>query len=295
MTENAVTQFLESLAQEKAANTLAAYQNDLTQFAAYVEKLDLSWSSVDKSLISSYVLSLKERNYAPATLDRKMAAVRSFFHFLRRQGILAENPAQGIPLELKEKPLPHILSVREVDELLEQPARRSTPEAMRDRAMIGLLYATGMRVGELVSLNIADINLQPPYPHVGCPSRGNRKRDIPMPPETAQALEDYLTLARPRLLRQEDEAALFLNRLGERLTRQGFWLIVKGYAKAAQIGSGMTPHTLRHSFAAHMLSQGGDLRSLQALLGHASTTSTLIYTQLADEKNMALKIKPNPD
>jgi len=177
--------------------------------------------------------------------------------------------------------LPKPLSASEVEALLEEPNRLSSPEAKRDVAMIELLYACGMRVSELIAINTGDINLEAGF--VRCFGKGSKERIIPIHIRAAQALEGYLVEARPLLLRNREENALFLNRRGERLTRQGFWLILKTYAKAAGIKSAVTPHTLRHSFATHMLSGGADLRAVQELLGHANISSTQVYTYLTSE------------
>jgi integrase/recombinase XerD len=288
--EASITDFLNFLTLEKgfSGNTLAAYRNDLTQFFDFVHRplgdapgLS-SWAAVTRPLVAAFVVSLKERGYAPATVARKTAAVKSFFHFLLAEGAIGVDPTEGIDSPKVGRVLPRAISEREVDALLEQPGKLNTPEAMRDRAMLQLLYATGMRVTELVSLNLDDINLQAGY--VRCLGRGPKERLIPIHPEAAAAVADYLQGARNQLLRRRHEPALFLNHRGERLTRQGFWLIVKAYSKAANIETEITPHTLRHTFAAHMLTSGADLRSLQELLGHANISTTQIYTHLANKR-----------
>jgi integrase/recombinase XerD len=229
----------------------------------------------------SYILSLKERDYTQATVARKVASVRSLFKFLHGEGIIPENPTQGISSERVPKTIPKYLTPQEVDELLEQPARRSTPEAKRDRAMLELLYATGMRVTELVSLNVGDVELQVGY--VRCLGKGSKERVIPIYDHAIQALGEYIAEGRPQLMRDSGEKGLFLNRRGKHLTRQGFWLILKNYATQAHLESAITPHTLRHSFATHMLHGGADLRSVQELLGHANISTTQIYTHIPDD------------
>jgi integrase/recombinase XerD len=178
--------------------------------------------------------------------------------------------------------LPKPLSVQEIDELLEQPARRSTPEAKRDRAMLELMYATGLRVTELVSLDVQDVQLEGEKPYVRLVGKGNRERQIPLLEQPVQEVREYIQFARPRLVGERDETALFVNRRGERLTRQGFWLILKGYAADAGIRR-VTPHTLRHSFATHMLRGGMDIHKVQELLGHANISTTQVYTQVSRE------------
>jgi integrase/recombinase XerD len=287
--EEGINNFLDYLRVERqfSGNTISAYQNDLKQFLAFLQErtdgddLVQAWPQVDRSLVLSYILSLKERDYAQATVARKVAALMSLFKFLHGEGIIQENPAQGISSEKVPKTLPRYLTPQEVDELLEQPARRSSPEAKRDRAMLELLYATGMRVTELVSLNVGDVNLEVGY--VRCLGKGAKERVIPVYDHAVQAVREYTTEARPQVVRDYEEKALFLNRQGKRLTRQGFWLILKNYASQAHLETDVTPHTLRHSFATHMLHGGADLRSVQELLGHANISTTQIYTHIPDD------------
>ena len=284
-----VQSFLNHLAIEKgfSDNTIDAYRNDLYQLSSFVEELAMvqgyepSWSAVDRNLLISYILNLKERNYASATVARKVAAAKSFFDFLVAEGALAHDPTENLSSPKVGKALPTPLSADEVEALLAEPAKASSPEAKRDKAMLELLYAGGMRVSELVSMNTSDLNLGAGF--VRCFGKGAKERIIPIHRRAAQAVEKYLEEARSMLLHDRDEEALFLNRRGERLTRQGFWLILKAYAKAAGLKTEVTPHTLRHSFATHMLSGGADLRAVQELLGHANISSTQIYTHLTSE------------
>jgi len=284
-----VQNFLNHLSIEKGFswNTVEAYRNDLYQLAdfinhkASIEGFSPQWSAVDRNALISYILELKERNYAPATVARKVAAVKSFFDFLVADNILQKDPTENISSPKVGKSLPKPLSPAEVEVLLAEPAKRSSLEARRDTAMIELLYAGGMRVSELMGLDIEDVNLEAGF--VRCFGKGSKERIIPIHQKAVKAIKEYLAEARPKLLRGQDTGALFLNRRGERLTRQGFWLILKGYAKAAGIQKKVTPHTLRHSFATHVLSGGADLRSVQELLGHANISSTQIYTHLTSE------------
>jgi len=267
-----IRSFLNHLSIEKgfSENTTEAYSNDLHQLASFVEELAVGqgheprWSAIDRNLLINYILDLKERNYAPATVARKVAAAKSFFNFLVAEGTLESDPTENLSSPKVGKPLPKPLSVAEVDALLGEPARISSPEAKRDKAMLELVYGGGMRVSELVSMNLSDLNTGGGF--VRCFGKGAKERIIPIHQRAIQAVKEYLEEARPRLLRNRDEEALFLNRRGERLTRQGFWLIIKAYAKSAGIKTEVTPHTLRHSFATHMLSGGADLRSVQELL-----------------------------
>ncbi len=284
-----IQSFLNHISVEKgfSGNTIDAYRNDLNQLASFVIETaryqgdNPEWSTVDRNLLISYILDLKERNYASATVARKVAAVKSFFGFMVADGILSSDPTENLSSPKVGKSLPKPLSAGEVEALLAEPAKNSTPEAKRDVAMIELLYAGGMRVSELVSLNTGDVNLEAGF--VRCLGKGSKERIIPIHQQAVKAVDEYMVAARPRLLRDEEEGALFLNRRGERLTRQGFWLILKAHAKAAGIKREVTPHTLRHSFATHILSGGADLRAVQELLGHANISSTQIYTHLTSE------------
>ena len=288
--EDQVQQFLSFMAVEKgaAANTISAYRNDLGQFRQFVDTTGGNgraepWTHVDQPLLQQYITSLRARDYADATVARKVAAVKSFFNYLTAEGLVPNDPTESLSSPRVGKTLPKALSVREVDELLEQPRKRSTPESKRDRAMLELLYATGMRVSELVALNLDSIELHNNRATVRCLGKGSKERLIPIHEQAVHALRIYLQQARPELARSRREKALFINRRGERLTRQGFWLILKNYAKAANIPNDVTPHTLRHSFATHMLRGGAPLRSVQELLGHANISTTQVYTQLTND------------
>ncbi len=284
-----INSFLNYLIVEKgfSENTKAAYQNDLTQLADFVEKeaarggIMPSWADFSRQGMLSYLLNLKERGYAPTTAARKIAATKSFFNFLLAEGMIKNNPTENISSPRVGKPLPDAISISQVRQLLDQPSKMTTPEARRDGAMLELLYASGMRVSELVSLNLGDVDTEGGY--VRCFGKGNKERLIPIHPQAVQAIKEYITETRPQLLRSDTEPALFLNRSGDRLTRQGLWQKLKDYAKSAGLGKMVTPHTLRHSFATHMLSGGADLRSVQELLGHANISTTQIYTHLTSE------------
>ena len=288
--EEEIGHFLNFLSVEKGAssNTIAAYKNDLEQLRSYVLGLSINgdnpfWPQVDRGALLDFILELRRRRYADATVARKVAAVKSFFSFLQAEGILRKNPAESLNSPRVGKSLPKPLSVREIDELLEQPARRSTPEARRDRAMLETLYATGMRVTELVSLDMKDLHLSRAGAYVRCTGKGSKERTLPLNEQPLQALEAYLEDGRPHLVRDRGVTALFVNRRGDRLTRQGFWLILKGYAKQAGMTTPVTPHTLRHSFATHMLTGGAPLRNVQELLGHANMSTTQVYTKVATD------------
>lgn len=291
--DTCVNEFLEFLSVEKGAsgNTIAAYRNDLSQLEEFIaskskkngKKDDVSWSNVNQNLVLDYILHLRSQSYAEATVARKVAAVKSFFSFMQAEGTLKNNPTETLESPKVGKSLPKPLTVQEIDELLEQPARRASPEAKRDRAMLELMYATGLRVTELVSLDVSDAVIDGEHPYIRLIGKGNRERQIPLLDQPVVELVEYIKYARPRLVGERNEPALFVNRRGERLTRQGFWLILKGYAAEAGISGRVTPHTLRHSFATHMLRGGMDIHKVQELLGHANISTTQVYTQVSRE------------
>ena len=286
--KQAIESFLTYLAVEKgfSQNTVAAYHNDLYQLASFVEEeaakgsLAPSWAGFGRQGMLSYLLNLKERNYAATTMARKVAAARSFFNFMMTEGNMKDNPSQNVGSPKVGRALPKPISISQVRRLLEEPTKESKPEAKRDTAILHLLYASGMRVSELVSLNLNDIDIGGGF--VRCFGKGHKERLIPIAPRAAQVVDEYVKEARPRLVHSQDELSLFVNARGERLTRQGLWQILKEYAKSAEL-EGITPHTLRHSFATHMLSGGADLRSVQELLGHANISTTQVYTHLTTE------------
>ncbi len=285
----AIDSFLTYLEVEKgfSGNTVEAYRNDLCQLADFFESgaakqgKAASWAGFGREEMLGYLLNLKERNYAPTTQSRKVAATRSFFAFMANEGRIRDNPTENIQSPAVGKSLPRPISISEVRRLLEQPAGSSKLEAKRDRAMLQLLYASGMRVGELISLNVGDVDSAEGY--VRCFGKGHKERLIPIHRQAALSVEEYQAETRPKLVNNQEEEALFLNRRGERLTRQGFWQKIKEYTRDAKLDVEVTPHTLRHSFATHMLNGGADLRSVQELLGHANISTTQIYTHLTSE------------
>lgn len=285
-----IERFLDYLSVEKgfSPNTISAYRNDITQFDESIrgqlaEKgiRDDGWWAINKDMLMAHVLRLKEREYAPATVARKIAAVKSFFDFLVQEGVIDKDPSENLAGAKLGQSLPKTLTVAQVNDLLAQPAGRSTPEAKRDKAMIEVLYATGMRVTELVSLNQDDVNLDDGY--VRCLGKGSKERLIPIHEQAIRDLLTYLEEARPQMA-ADSEPALFVNRRGKRLTRQGFWLILKNYARPLGIENDITPHTLRHSIATHLLHSGKmNLRELQEFLGHANISTTQVYTHLTSD------------
>lgn len=291
--EEQLLAFLKYLEQEYqySENTIAAYRNDLSQFLDYVEKRNgaqlSEWLAVTSEDIEDYLYFMKhkEQPYASSTIARKIAAIKSFFNYLTGQELIDENPALHIDSPKVKKRLPQTLTHEEVERLLDAPAENDTPKNLRDRALLNVLYATGMRVSEVVSLQVSDVDFNRGL--LLSPTRQGAAREIPIDEETQRLLSDYLEHGRPQLVRDSEEHSLFLNHRGEKLTRQGLWLIIKGYARQANLETEVTPHTLRHSFASHRLSKGAKLEEIQRLLGHANISTTQIYSQLEASEDAA--------
>jgi integrase/recombinase XerD len=262
--------------------------HDLVQFREYLQRrygvlYEGFWDGVDQEDIVSYIMYLKgDREYAAATTARKVAAIRSFFHFLVAEGVIKDDPTATLDSVRVKKHLPKPMSVEEVDRLLAEPAKLSTPKAIRDRAILELLYATGMRVSELISLKVDDVSLA--SASVRCWGKGAKERVIPIHPQAVASLRDYLERERAHFVRDADEKTLFLNMRGGPLTRQGLWLIFKNYVEKAGLPPDITPHTLRHSFATHMLDRNADLINVQKLLFFNDTATTEIYTHVSSER-----------
>ncbi len=294
-----IEDFLNFLSLEKGSprNTLIAYRNDLTQLARFLNEQDSfevkSWDDVDKDMIIAYILHIKEREYAASTVARKVAATKSFFHFLVAEELIGDDPTATLDSPRVKKQLPKAISVEEIELLLAEPAKGSTPKALRDRAMLELLYATGMRATELVELGLSDINL--PSNSVRVIGKGDKERIIPLHSRAVQAIETYRQKGRLQFLKDTEEKALFLNPRGERLTRQGLWLIIKDYVERAGLDPDITPHTLRHSFATHMLESGeATLVDVQQFLGHANISTTQIYTRVTSKHKRQVYDKAHP-
>ncbi len=285
-----IQEFLNHLAAEKGSsdNTVAAYRNDLNQFNEFVTREgglpDGAWNDLSRDHLINYILWLKEREYASATVARKVAAMKSFCGFLVRSGAVEDNPAEELDSPKVKKQLPTTLTPDEVERLLALPAQGDgSPKALRDTALLEVLYATGMRVSEVAGLTLDDLDLGAGT--VRCVGKGSKERVMPLYAEACQAVNAYLEKGRPALCgRKTEERTLFLNPRGEKLTRQGLWLIIKAYARQLGLEDRVTPHTLRHSFATHMLNGGAGLREVQKLLGHANISTTQVYTHISRER-----------
>jgi integrase/recombinase XerD len=275
-----------------AKNTLESYGRDLNQYLDYLkEKKNLDLAATTQATVIGYLLQLQARGKATATLSRSLAAIKSYYHYMTREKKIERDPTVNLDAPKQEKRLPRVLTVSEVEHLLEQPDIKN-PVGIRDRAMLEVLYATGLRVSELVSLKIEDINLETGY--IKCFGKGSKERIVPLGSVAIKFLRLYQEHARKFLAARLMENTLFLNHHGKGLTRQGFWKIIKKYADNLDILTEITPHTLRHSFATHLLENGADLRSVQEMLGHADIATTQIYTHLTKGKIKDVYEKTHP-
>lgn len=289
-----IHEFINYLSVERglAVNTLESYGRDLRQYSQFLETDDeTSLDSVSRATIMNYLTHLQLQGKATATIARRLAALKAFYQFLVRERLIQQDPTANLESPKLEKRLPKVLSVGEVERLLGAP-NLSVPAGVRDRAMLELLYATGIRVSELVSLNVADVDLTMGY--IRCAGKGSKERIVPLGTLAIDSCREYIQGARARLVKDRDEAALFVNHHGHRLTRQGFWKIVKKYADDAKIEKEITPHTLRHSFATHLLENGADLRSVQEMLGHADISTTQIYTHVTKGRLKEVYARTHP-
>lgn len=273
-----------------AENTISSYLRDIKLFLNYLSMNDLSAEQANQRILEQYVKYLTAHGKSLATITRNIASLKSFYTYLLISGYVASNPAKSVTPAKAERKLPQILTSKEVDLFLEQPDCTDA-KGYRDKAMLELLYATGIRVSELINLDVSNLNLYASV--IRCENRG-KERLIPLYPSAVRALAEYVEKVRPQMLEQPDERALFVNLNGRRMSRQGFWKIIKYYQEKAGIKKEITPHTLRHSFAAHLLENGADLRSIQEMLGHADISSTQIYTRVIGQKLKDVYAKAHP-
>ncbi len=271
-------EFVDYLQNDKkvARNTLQSYTRDIKQFSQYIDSRKLEVENVSGSDIESYIAYMQLEGKAASSVSRSLASVRALYAYLHLKGFVHGDPTYRLKTPKAEKKLPQILTTSEVNALLRCPDT-STDKGVRDKAMLELLYATGIKVSELISLNRGDLDLD--FGYIKCVSE-NDARIVPLGKTAIRALREYMQGARQEMILQPTEAALFVNCNGTRMTRQGFWKLVKCYAKEADIKKDITPHTLRHSFAAHLLENGADLASIQEMLGHKDIVSTQVYTKL---------------
>ena len=288
-----IQDFIQYLHNEKqtSANTEVSYERDLRKMNEFlceqgVDRAD----AVLPTHLMLYVMDLEKSGKKPATISRSIASMKAFFHYMEKQHRIKEDPTEQLKAPKIEKKMPAILTTEEVTLLLEQPCGNS-PKELRDRAMLELLYATGIRVTELISLKVSDLNLQMEY--LTCTDT-HKERIVPFGDVARDALKKYLEEGRPYLVEKEDCPWLFTNCTGQDMSRQGFWKLIKAYGKKAGIQAEITPHTLRHSFAAHLISNGADLKSVQEMLGHADISTTQIYTQMNSNRIREVYVKAHP-
>lgn len=290
--EKQVKNFLEFIRNDKklSDNTLQSYKRDIMQYYKYVVEKRVNYLKATKKEIEEYLEYLKEKDKKTSTISRNLASTRSFYQFLFRTKKIKNNPTDGIQSPKVVKKAPSILTSQEIELLLEQP-KNVDLKGTRDKAMLEFAYATGMKVTEMISLNIDAVNLQESY--VVCKA-SSKERKIPLGTLALKALKEYIEEARPIIVKDENERALFVNTNGRRLTRQGFWKIVKYYKEQAHISKEITPHVLRHSFATHLLQNGADLKAIQTMLGHSDISSTQVYMQFQDDSLKDIYQKAHP-
>lgn len=275
----------------KSLNTVESYKRDVTQYISYLDGTGVTdISSTTKTTVLSYLLYLQKEGRASSTVSRTLASLRSYYLFMMQNGVVKSNPTSNLEAPHVEKKIPKILSGEEVELLLEQP-KNCDNKGIRDKATLELLYATGIRVSELINLDVSDVNV--PMSFVRCKG-GKKERIIPMGHQAKDALENYINNVRKYMVKDENETALFVNCSGARLSRQGFWKLIKYYQHIAGIETDITPHTLRHSFAAHLLENGADLHSIQEMMGHADISSTQVYSRMMNSKIKDVYAKAHP-
>lgn len=292
--ESLIQEFIDYLGHEKglAINTLESYGRDLKQYYGFLSgDATMSLAGASQSTIVAYLMYLRKQGKATATIARRLAALKAFYQFLVKENYVAKDPTGELSSPKLERKLPKVLTVEEVERLLSQPDATGSA-GKRDKAMLELLYATGIRVSELVNLDVSDIDLKEGFTR--CMGKGSKERVVPMGEMAIAALRSYLENARLKLIAEPKEKAVFVNHHGKRLTRQGFWKIVKKYAAQAQISKEITPHTLRHSFATHLLENGADIRAVQEMLGHADISTTQIYTHVTKDRLKDVYAKSHP-
>ena len=273
-----------------SANTVSSYMRDLSQYDQWLKQKKTDLKRAKNILLQEYVKRLEQLGKSPATMSRFLASSKSFYAYMFAKGYIKTNPTAALKAQKVQRKYPEILTNKEVELFLEQP-KCVDEKGFRDHAMLELLYATGIRVSEMIDLDVDDLNL--PAGLVVCRSKG-KERSIPLYPGAVKALQDYVQHIRERIVTNDEEKALFVNMNGERMTRQGFWKIIKYYQEKADIKKDITPHMLRHSFAAHLLENGADLHSIQEMLGHADISSTQIYTHIVKKQLKDVYQKAHP-
>lgn len=289
--ENEINRFLDMLWMERGLsdNTLSAYRNDLVMFARWLQQKGMGFNDAQDADIRVYLASI--RGYSVRTLARRLSCLRQFYSYLNREGMMDRDPSSRVESPRLGRPLPKSLTETEVEQLLEAPDI-NTDLGLRDRTMLEVLYATGLRVSELVGMTISQINSRQGLVRVT--GKGNKERLVPLGLEALDWLQRYLKDARPAIVKNKPVDALFVNRRGAQMTRQAFWYLIKRYARITGINKALSPHVLRHAFATHLLNNGADLRVVQMLLGHSDISTTQIYTHVARERLKKLHAEHHP-
>lgn len=289
--EKVLKDFVQELREDNrlSENTLESYTRDIKKFLIYLAENNLDFKVVKKTNIIAYILYLQKAGRATSSISRSIASIRAFYKMLLKNNVVAKDPTLNLESPKSEKKVPQVLSVEEIEKLLSLP-NISESKGVRDRAMLEMLYATGIRVTELINLNIQDVNLEIGF--IRC--SGTKERIIPMGKVAIDILKTYISEYRQKFVSRQEEEALFLNFHGERMTRQGFWKIIKHYASLADINKDITPHTLRHSFAAHLIENGADLKSVQQMLGHSDISTTQVYAELIKNRISDVYKKTHP-
>ncbi len=276
---------------KKSKNTQLSYRRDLMKLRVFLEDKGITEvSAVEEEHLKEFIRASEPKNFKTATISRNIASIKAFYHFLHKERIVVKNISENLQAPKIEKRIPGIISVDDVSRLLSQPSGNS-PKELRDKAMLELLYATGIRVTELISLQVSDLNLR--LGQLICHD-GSKKRMIPFGQNAKKSLVQYLQIGRPALLRDEDTGVLFVNCTGSPMSRQGFWKLIKNYAGKAGIREEITPHTLRHSFAAHLVENGADLKSVQEMLGHSDISTTQVYAAMNRNHLRGVYAKAHP-
>lgn len=272
-------------------NTSGAYSADLHKFVYYLDSKNLNLKKIKRKNIDGFILHLKHEGLKPVSIYRVIAAIKSFYKYLASHGYLNKNPVKIVRFPKLWEKIPDVLSLQEIEGLLNKPKRRGVLN-LRDKAILELMYATGMRVSEVVKLRISDLDLN--LGILRCQGKGKKERILPLGKGACKAISKYLQESRPKLKKSNSVSELFLSRLGESISRQSVWKIIKKYAKKCNIDKNVTPHTIRHSFATHLLERGADLRIVQELLGHSDISTTQVYTHMEKDRLKSLHKKFHP-
>ncbi|HHY69813.1 MAG TPA: site-specific tyrosine recombinase XerD [Bacillota bacterium] len=292
--DDVIERFLNYLEHEKglSANTLASYGIDLKDYREFLSEYSSETiETANSATIVAYLMFLRRQGRATSTVARRLAAIKGFYQFLLREGCIVKDPSENLSAPSLERRLPKVMSLAEIERLLAQPDP-STPLGLRDKAMLEVLYATGLRVTELVDLNMNDVDLLEGF--VRCMGKGSKERVVPMGEIAVLSLKAYLEQGRSELVTDLEEQALFVNQEGARMSRQSVWKLVKKYARQAEIRKEVTPHTIRHSFATHLLEHGADIRAVQEMLGHADISTTQIYIHVTKDRLKEVYAKSHP-